>query len=171
MADLRLLVVVFALVVAYPYISGSESAAFKGISIFLGVIFSLGSSSIVGNLIAGYSLTYRRAFRVGDRIRIGDVVGDVMEVKLLVVRVRSLKNEEVVIPSSLLLTSNAVNLSTFARQQGLVLHTTVGIGYESSWRQVEAMLKLAPSALRACYGSLPPSCCRRRSATSVSPTS
>jgi small-conductance mechanosensitive channel len=139
----RLLIVVFALVVAYPYIPGSESAAFKGISLFLGVIFSLGSSSIIGNVIAGYSLTYRRAFKIGDRIRIGELVGDVAEIKLLVVRLRSLKNEEIVIPSSVVLSSNVINYSTLARQEGLILHTTVGIGYETPWRQVEAMLLLA----------------------------
>jgi small-conductance mechanosensitive channel len=90
--------------------------------------------------------------------------------KLLVVRVRSPKNEEVVIPSSLLLTSNVVNLSTFARQQKLILHTTVGIGYETSWRQVEAMLKLAAGRTPDLLREPAPSCCKRRSATSASPT-
>jgi small-conductance mechanosensitive channel len=136
----RLLVVAFAIVVAYPYIPGSDSAAFKGISLFLGVIFSLGSSSIIANLIAGYSMTYRRTFRIGDRIHVGDLSGDVVETGLMVTRLKSVKNEELVIPNSLILNGSVVNYSTRARDQGLILHTSVGIGYETPWRQVEAML-------------------------------
>jgi small-conductance mechanosensitive channel len=139
----RLLVVAFAIVVAYPYIPGSDSAAFKGISLFLRVIFSLGSSSIIANLIAGYSMTYRRTFRIGDRIQVGDLSGDVVEAGLMVTRLKSVKNEELVIPNSLILNGSVVNYSTRAREQGLILHTTVGIGYETPWRQVEAMLLLA----------------------------
>jgi small-conductance mechanosensitive channel len=139
----RLLIVVFALVVAYPYIPGSESDAFKGISLFLGLVFSLGSSSVIGNLIAGYTMIYRRAFRIGDRIKVGEVSGDVLERKLLVTRLRTVKNEEVVIPNSEILSSSIVNYSSLAREQGLILHTTVGIGYATPWRQVEAMLCMA----------------------------
>jgi len=139
----RIAVVAFALVVAYPYIPGSRSAAFQSISIFLGVMFSIGSSSFIANIIAGYSMTYRRAFRVGDRIQVGEVFGDVSEVRLQVTHVRSVKNEEIVVPNSSLLNSNVVNYSALARTRGLILHTTVGIGYETPWRQVEAMLLLA----------------------------
>jgi small-conductance mechanosensitive channel len=139
----RLLILIFAVVVAYPYIPGSESEAFKGISILLGVMFSLSSTSVISNVIAGYSMIYRRAFRIGDRIKVGEVAGDVMERKLLVTRLRSVKNEEIVIPNSEILNSNVVNYSTLAREQGLILHTTVGIGYETPWRQVEAMLRMA----------------------------
>ena len=127
----RSLVIVFALVVAYPYIPGSESGAFKGISLFIGVIFSLGSSSLIGNFVAGYSMTYRRTFRVGDRVKIGDQVGDVEQVGLLVTRLRSPKNEEVVVPNSAILASQVVNYSSMAEDRGLILHTTVGIGYET----------------------------------------
>jgi small-conductance mechanosensitive channel len=136
----RLLLIAFALIVAYPYIPGSDSGAFKGVSLFIGVLFSLGSSSLIGNLIAGYSMTYRRAFRVGDRIRVGEHIGDVEQRRLLVTHLRTPKNEEVVIPNSTILGGEVVNYSTMARQQGLILHTTVGIGYETPWRQVEAML-------------------------------
>jgi small-conductance mechanosensitive channel len=141
----RLLVVAFALVVAFPYIPGSSSEAFKGVSLFLGIVFSLGSTSIIANIIAGYSMTYRRAFRVGDRIKVGDVFGEVTEVRLQVTHVRTPKNEEVVIPNSVILSSPVINYSTLARSQGLILHTTVGIGYETPWRQVEAMLLMAAS--------------------------
>jgi small-conductance mechanosensitive channel len=139
----RVAVIAFGLVVAYPYIPGSESAAFKGVSLFLGVVFSLGSSSVISNMIAGYTMTYRRAFKVGDRILVGETLGDVIETRLQVTHLRSLKNEEVVIPNSQILNSQIVNYSSLAKEHGLILHTTVGIGYETPWRQVEAMLLLA----------------------------
>lgn len=139
----RLVIIIFSLVIAYPYIPGSESAAFKGISIMLGVLFSLGSTSVISNVIAGYAMTYRRAFRIGDRVKIGETVGDVIERRILVTHLITPKNEEVVIPNSSILSGEVTNYSTMARAQGLILHTTVGIGYEVPWRQVEAMLLLA----------------------------
>jgi len=139
----RFFVIAFALVVAYPYIPGSQTDAFKGISLFLGVIVSLGSSSVIGNIIAGYTMIYRRAFRVGDRVKIEDHLGDITESRLLVTHLRTPKNEEIVIPNSVILSNSIVNYSTLAREGRLILHTTVGIGYETPWRQVEAMLLLA----------------------------
>jgi len=139
----RILIIAFAAMIAYPYIPGSQSAAFKGITIFIGVLFSLGSSSLLANVIAGYTMTYRRAFHVGDRIKVGDLTGDVTEVGLMVTHLRSIKNEELIVPNSLILNSNIVNYTSLARERGLVLHTAVGIGYETPWRQVEAMLLLA----------------------------
>ncbi len=136
----RMLFVAFVLIIAYPYIPGSSSDAFKGVSIFIGVLFSLGSSSLIGNLIAGYTMTYRRAFRVGDRIKVGEHMGDVLARRLLVTHLRTPKNEEVVVPNSNILNGEIVNYSSLVREQGLILHTTVGIGYETPWRQVEAML-------------------------------
>jgi small-conductance mechanosensitive channel len=97
----------------------------------------------VSNIIAGYMMTYRRAFKVGDRVKIGDAVGDVIEMRLQVTHLRSYKNEEIVIPNSQILTSEVLNYSSLARTQGLILHTEVGIGYETAWRQVEAMLLAA----------------------------
>jgi small-conductance mechanosensitive channel len=140
---IRLLVVIFALVVAYPYIPGAESPAFRGLSLFFGILLSLGSSSTISNIIAGYSLTYRRTFKVGDRVRIDDVTGDVMEVRLLVTHLHTVKNEEVIVPNSKILSDEVVNYSSLARTRGLILHTTVGIGYETPWRQVAAMLRMA----------------------------
>ena len=139
----RMGIIIFALVIAYPFIPGSDSAAFKGVSVLLGVLFSLGSTSVISNVIAGYTMTYRRAFRIGDRVKIGDTVGDVAEMRILVTHVRTPKNEEVVIPNSTILNGEVTNYSTMARDQGLILHTTVGIGYDVPWRQVEAMLLLA----------------------------
>ncbi|HLO25174.1 MAG TPA: mechanosensitive ion channel family protein [Geobacteraceae bacterium] len=136
-------VIAFGLIVAYPYIPGSQSAAFKGISLFVGVVFSLGSSTAISNIIAGYLMTYRRVFKVGDRVKVGDVIGDVIATRLQVTHVLTLKNEEVTIPNSQILTGNVMNFSSMAGTRGLILYTTVGIGYETPWRQVEAMLLLA----------------------------
>jgi small-conductance mechanosensitive channel len=140
---LRVAIVALALVVAYPYIPGSSSEAFKGISIFIGIVFSLGSSSTIANVIAGYTMTYRRAFRVGDRVKIGDIVGDVTEMRLQVTHLQTIKNEEVIIPNSSILNNEVLNYSSLAHRLGLILHTTVGIGYETPWRQVEGMLLIA----------------------------
>jgi len=137
---LRPVVIAFAIVVGYPYIPGSGSEAFKGVSLFLGIIFSLGSSSFIANMIAGYSMTYRRAFKLGDFVEIGDVRGVVSGVRLQVTHVRTIKNEEVIVPNSQILNASVTNYSSLAQSNGLILHTTVGIGYETPWRQVEAML-------------------------------
>jgi small-conductance mechanosensitive channel len=134
---LRVLVM-FALVVAYP-ISGSGSDAFKGITLFIGLMLT-GSSSMIANIIAGYMMTVRRAFWVGDRVKIGDIVGDVSEIRVQVTHLRTPKNEEVIVPNSKILGDEVINYSSVARNEGLILHTTVGIGYETPWRQVEAML-------------------------------
>jgi small-conductance mechanosensitive channel len=137
---LRVAVLAFAVVVAYPYIPGAGSAAFQGVSLFIGIVFSLGSSSAISNMIAGYMITYRRAFKAGDRVKIGDMIGDIIETRLQVTHLRSVKNEELVIPNSLILSSQVLNYSSLARTEGLILHTEVGIGYETPWRQVEALL-------------------------------
>ena len=137
----RVLAVALGIIVGYPYLPGSQSEAFKGVSILLGLMFSLGSSSAIANIVAGYSLTYRRACRVGDRVMIGDVVGDVAEMRLQVTHLRSPKNEEIVIPNSTIMNSHVTNYSSLAARHGLILHTTVGIGYEDPCgARFEAML-------------------------------
>jgi small-conductance mechanosensitive channel len=136
----RMLVIALAVIVAYPYIPGSQSDAFKGITVFIGIVFSLGSSSLIGNVIAGYSMTYRRAFRIGDRIKVGDHIGEVVRMRLLVTHLRTPKNEEVIVPNSQILGAEIVNYTSLARERGLILHTTVRIGYQTPWRQVEALL-------------------------------
>jgi len=94
----------------------------------------------ISNVIAGYVMIYRRLFRPGDVVKIGEAFGTVTEVRLQVTRLRTLKNEEIVVPNSTILNSEVVNYTTLAKSNGLALHTTVGIGYETPWRQVEAML-------------------------------
>jgi small-conductance mechanosensitive channel len=137
---MRALIILLALVIAYPYLPGSGSAAFQGLSIFAGLMLSLGASSAMASVIAGYTVTYRRAFRVGDRVAIGDLVGEVMEVRLMVTHLRTPKNEEIVVPNSLVLASHVTNYTKLAGSHGLLLHTTVRIGYSTPWRQVEALL-------------------------------
>jgi small-conductance mechanosensitive channel len=146
----RLLIITFTIVVAYPYIPGSSSDAFKACSLFLGLLFSIGSSSMLGNVMAGYSMTYRRAFRVGDIIKTGDHVGEVLETRLMATRLRTLKNEEVIIPNSKLIGEEVLNYSSLRAKHGLILNTRVGIGYEVSWRQVEAMLLEAAGKSQGC---------------------
>ena len=132
--------IALALVVAFPYIPGSNTQAFKGVSLFVGLVFSLGSTSLIGNLVSGYSLTYRRAFKQGDRVKIGDYVGNVQESKLLVTYLRTIKNEIIAVPNSSIVNTEVTNYSSLAHIDGLILHTSVGIGYGTPWRQVEAML-------------------------------
>lgn len=152
----RILIVLLALVIAYPYLPGSGSAAFQGLSIFAGLMLSLGASSAMASIIAGYTVTYRRAFRVGDRITVGEYTGEVTEVRLMVTHLRTTKNEEVVVPNSVVLQSHVVNYSKLAKTHGLILHTTVSIGYEIPWRQVEAMLLLAAERTGLLLNQPPP---------------
>lgn len=137
----RFLLYAFMFVLIFPYLPGSDSNIFKGVSVFIGVLFSLGSSSAIANMVAGLVITYMRPFRIGDRIKIGDITGDVLEKTLLVTRIRTTKNEEITIPNSSVLSGNTTNYSTFAnRDEGLIIHTTVTIGYDVSWKEMHAVL-------------------------------
>jgi len=129
------------MIAGYPYIPRASSDAFKGLSLFFGLLFSLGSSSFLANAIAGYALTYRRLFKVGDRVQIGDVKGTVVAVRLQVTHLRTPRNEEVTIPNSVIMNTHVTNYTSLMRSRGgLALSTSAGIGYETPWRQVEAML-------------------------------
>jgi small-conductance mechanosensitive channel len=161
----RLLVIAFALVVAYPYIPGSGSDAFKGITLLTGLIFSLGSPSVIGNLVAGQSLAFRRAFKIGDRVKIGEHIGEVLQIRLLTTYLRSPKNEQVVIPNSTILNSEVINFTALAATRGLILHSIVGIGYETPWRQVEAMLLEAAGRTPGLLREPPPFVLQRALAT------
>lgn len=136
----RFLLWVFSFIVIFPYLPGSDSPVFRGVSVFLGVIFSLGSSSAISNAVAGLVITYMRPFKVGDRVKIGDVSGDVVEKSMLVTRIRTIKNEEITIPNSTILTGHTINYTTSAQERGLILHSTVTIGYDAPWKQVHELL-------------------------------
>jgi small-conductance mechanosensitive channel len=137
---LGFLLIAFGLVVAFPYLPGGDSDAFKGVSIFIGVLISLGSGSAMGNVVSGIVLTYTRAFHVGDRIKVGEHTGDVIERTLLVTRLRTPKNEDVVIPNSMVVSSTVLNYSETKDSGPLILHTTVTIGYDAPWRKVHELL-------------------------------
>jgi small-conductance mechanosensitive channel len=145
---LRVLIVVLAVVMISPYLPGFGSPAFQGVSIFLGLLLSLGSTAAIANIVAGVALTYMRPFNVGDRVKIADTMGDVVEKTLLITRVRTIKNVEVTIPNSMVLGSHMINLSALAQQSGLILFTTVTIGYDAPWRKVHELLITSARATR-----------------------
>lgn len=137
---IRVLILAFALIIIFPYLPGSDSQIFKGVSVFLGVLFTFGSAGALGNVVAGLVLTYMRAYKIGDRVTIGDATGDVVEKSLLVTRIKTIKNEIVSIPNSTVMNSHTTNFSAEAKVHGLILHTTITIGYEKSWRQIHELL-------------------------------
>ena len=137
---LRFLVFAFALVAAFPYIPGSSSPVFRGLSIFVGFLLSLGSTSLVTNIISGIVLTYSRGLKIGDRVQIGDTVGDVIDRTLLITRVKTIKNVIITIPNVMVMQNQIVNYSSEARDTGLILHTSITIGYDEPWRNVQKLL-------------------------------
>ena len=136
----RFLLYAFMIAMIYPYLPGSKSGVFQGISVFVGLIVSLGSSTVIGNIIAGQVITYMRPFKMGDRIKLNDTTGDIIEKTPLVTRIRTPKNEVVTVPNSFIMSSHTVNYSTSAREYGLIIHSEVSIGYDVPWRQVNQIL-------------------------------
>ncbi|MDJ0602291.1 mechanosensitive ion channel family protein [Microcystis sp. M53602_WE12] len=147
---LSLLIIALAIVIAFPYLPGFNSPAFQGVSVFLGVLFSLGSTSAIANVVGGIILIYTRSFQLGDKISIGDVIGDVIEKGLLVTRIRTPANRIITIPNSSLLNTNVINFSVSQREfkQPLILQTTVTLGYDLPWRKVHTTLKEAALATK-----------------------
>lgn len=141
----RLVVYAFTFVIMFQYLPYSESDVFKGVSVFVGLLVSLGSSSAIANLVAGVVITYMRPFRVGDHIKIGDNTGDVLEKTPFVTRIKTHKEEVVTIPNSNILSSTVVNYSTSAAVSGVIFHTTITIGYDVPWRLVHQMMLEAAS--------------------------
>lgn len=135
-----LLLMAFAAIVIFPYLPGAGSPGFQGVSVFLGVLVSLGSASSISHVIAGVVLTYTRAFNVGDRVKIADTIGDVTEKTLLVTRIRTIKNVDITIPNAMVLGSHIINFSSSAQEKGLILHTSVTIGYDAPWKKVHGLL-------------------------------
>ena len=137
---IRILLLAFMLVVIFPYMPGSDSTIFRGVSVFMGFLFTFSSAGSLSNIIAGLVLTYMRLFKLGDRVKIGDITGDIIEKSLLVTRIRTIKNEIISIPNSTILNSSTVNYSSDAGENGLILHTTVTIGYDVPWRDLHNAL-------------------------------
>jgi small-conductance mechanosensitive channel len=154
---IRFLVIVTALISAYPYIPGSSSEAFQGIGLVLGAIISFASSSAISNIVAGIILTYTRAFRLNDRIKLGDTTGDVVEKTLLVTRIKTIKHVIVTIPNSLVMGAQIINYSTSAAEgAGVILHTSVTIGYDVPWLTVQSLLVEAAIATERLLKTPPP---------------
>lgn len=137
---IRFLLYTFMIVLIYPYLPKAQSDVFKGISVFVGLIVSLGSTTIIGNIIAGFVITYMRPFKLGDRIKLNDTMGNVIEKTPLVTRIRTPKNEVITIPNSFIMSSHTVNYSSSARNYGLIIHSEVTIGYDAPWRKVHQLL-------------------------------
>jgi len=135
---IRLLMYAFMLVIIFPYLPGSDSPIFKGVSVFVGVLFSLGSSNAIANMVAGLVITYMRPFKIGDFIKIGDVSGEVIEKTALVTRIRTPKFEDITIPNATVLSSTSTNYSANIKNatDGLLIHTTVTIGYDVPWKDI-----------------------------------
>ncbi|WP_264565016.1 mechanosensitive ion channel family protein [Flavobacterium sp. N3904] len=138
----KVLMYAFMVVIIFPYLPGSNSPIFQGVSVFVGVLFSLGSSNAIANMIAGLVITYMRPFKVGDFIKIGEISGTVLEKTALVTRVRTQKFEDITIPNATVLSSSSINYSanTNENSNGLLIHTTVTIGYELPWVDIHKAL-------------------------------
>ena len=137
---IRFLLYAFMIAMIYPYLPGANSGVFQGVSVFVGLIVSLGSSTVIGNIIAGFVITYMRAFKQGDRIKLNDTVGNVIEKTAFVTRLRTIKNEIVTIPNSFIMSSQTINYTSSARTYGLIIHSEVTIGYDAPWRKVHQLL-------------------------------
>lgn len=139
---LLVIIIALAAIVAFPYLPGFDSPAFRGVSVFLGLLLSLGSTSAIANVIGGIILIYTRAFRIGDHIQVGDVIGDLIEKNFLVIRICTPTNKIITIPNSSLLSSNVINFSISSRElnRNLIIQTTITLGYDLPWRKAHKTL-------------------------------
>ncbi|MCW3462425.1 mechanosensitive ion channel family protein [Chitinophaga nivalis] len=145
-SGVKFLLYAFMFVVIFPYLPGSDSKVFQGVSVFLGILFSLGSSTAISNVVAGFVITYMRPFKIGDQVKIGEITGEVIEKNLLVTRLRTTKNEEITVPNASILSGHTINFTTSSKDPGLILHTGVTIGYDVPWKQVHELLIKAAMA-------------------------
>ncbi|MDR2314489.1 MAG: mechanosensitive ion channel family protein [Spirochaetaceae bacterium] len=137
---LRFIIYAFTVAIIYPYLPGSDSRVFQAVSVFVGVIFSFGSSSAINNLVAGIVLTYMRPFKLGDRIQIQNVTGFVVERSPVIIRLRTHKNEYVTFPNSMVLTSSIINYHTFTEEQSLIIYAEITFGYSTPWETIHRLL-------------------------------
>ena len=169
----RLLIAIiwlFSLVAAYPYIPGSDSEAFKGIGVFVGLMLSIGASGVVNQAVSGLMLMYTKALRPGEFVQVGETEGTVTAVGFLTTRIETLRNVEVTLPNAFLVSNVTRNLSRLASNGGMRLTTSVTIGYDTPWRQVHAMLTLAAERTSRVSRTLRRGSCRRRCRISTSST-
>lgn len=136
----RFFIFMFALVIIYPYLPGAGTKALEGVSVFVGLMISLGSSSAIANIIAGVMISYMRAFKIGDYVKIGDSMGRVIEKGLIVTKLMTYKNEEITIPNTQVLSLQVTNYSREAKKSELILYTTITIGYDTPWPKVHELM-------------------------------
>lgn len=152
---------VFAITAAFPFIPGSDSAAFRGIGVLAGVMLSLGSAGFVNQAMSGLVVVYSRAFREGDFVKIGEVEGTVVRRGSLSTKIRNVRNEEVTLPNGIVIASPTVNYTRLAGGSGALVSATVTIGYDAPWRQVHALLELAASRTPGLRKAPPPTVVQR----------
>jgi small-conductance mechanosensitive channel len=140
---IRIIIYAFTVVMIFQLLPWADSPIFQGVSVFIGLLVSLGSTSVISNLMAGMVITYMRPFIQGDRIRIGDTYGDVVEKTPFVIRILTPKNEVVTVPNATVLSSNVINYSSKTKDRkdsGVIIHTTVTMGYDVPWTQTHQLL-------------------------------
>jgi small-conductance mechanosensitive channel len=137
------LIWIFAITVAYPYIPGSQSEAFKGVSVFAGLMVSLGGAGFINQIMSGLVVVYARTFRIGDYVRVGDKEGVVIDIGALTTKIKTRALEEITVPNAVLVGTTVTNYTKLTGKDGAVVSTTVTIGYDTPWRQVHALLQLA----------------------------
>ena len=151
-----MIVWLFALVAAYPYIPGSETDAFKGLSVLIGLMVTLGSTGIINQIISGLFVVYSKSVRPADYVRVGDVEGEVIDVGFLATKLRTPRQEEITIPHSVLVGTATTNYSSLAGDNGMAVTTSVTIGYDVPWRQVHALLQLGAARTHGLRRDPPP---------------
>lgn len=136
----KIMVIALSFIAVWPLLPMSDSEIFKGVSTFIGLLVALGGAGAISNVIAGLVITYMRSFKIGDRVKIGEVMGDVKEKSLLNTRIKTIKNEIITIPNAQMLNSHTINYTTANDEEGLILHTTITLGYDVPWRKVHDIL-------------------------------
>ena len=139
----RVLLFAFLLIIIFPYFPGADTPIFKGVSVFIGVLFTFSSAGALGNIVSGLLLTYMRSFNIGDRVKIGEVSGDIIEKSLLATRIRTVKNEVISIPNSQIMNSHTINYSMDVEENPLIVYTHLTMAYEVPWQEVHALAKKA----------------------------
>ncbi len=143
-------VIALAFAIALPFLPGFQSPAFQGVSLLISALLTFGAASTVANIVGGIVAVYTRSFQIGDMVKIGELVGIVVSKDLLVTRIRTPKNEVITIPNATVVTSNIINYSCLARDRsdatGLILHTTITLGYDIPWEAVHKALIAAAVA-------------------------
>ena len=140
---LAAIVWIFAIIIAYPYIPGSSTDAFKGLSVFLGLVISLGSTGIINQIMSGLFVVYSRSLKTGEWVKVNETEGKVLDVGLLAAKIRTIEGQEVTIPNSVLVGTSTRNYTRLGHPDGMSVSSTVTIGYDAPWRQVHALLELA----------------------------